>query len=154
MSLLERCCKCLGNGRKDVCNPKALLNQGQFKNVDKEYFVLPLLPSCSFFSSLLCPQADTTNTSNLVDTVVSVAQLRQGHSMFPLASTSSIHQHRNSCPSESEQLQSSWAGGSAARAAAPPGCVLYLSGIGAVGITTLYEFFWISYALLGSEDIS
>lgn len=76
MSLLERCCKCSGTGRKDVCKPKALLNQGQFQNVTKEYFILPLLSSHSFFSFLLCPQANTTNRSNLVDTVVSVAPVR------------------------------------------------------------------------------
>lgn len=84
------------------------------------------------------------------------SQLGQGHNTFPLESTCSMHQHGNSCPSEAGQLQSSRAGGSAARAAAPAGCILYLSSIGAIGITTLSycESFWISYALLGSESVN
>lgn len=59
-----------------MCNPKALLNQSQFKNVTKEYLIPPLLSSHSFFSFSLHPQANTTNRSNLVDTVVSVAPVR------------------------------------------------------------------------------
>lgn len=35
MCLLERCYECLGTGRTNMCNPKAVLNQGQFKNVNK-----------------------------------------------------------------------------------------------------------------------
>lgn len=42
----------------------------------------------------------------------------------------------------------------AACAAAPAGCVLCVSSIGAVFSITLYKPFWISYALLGSEAIN
>lgn len=85
----------------------------------------------------VCCTSETTNS-----------QLRRGHSTFPLASTCSIHQHGNSCPSEAEQLQSIWVGDSAA------GCILDLSNISAVDISIMYESFWISYALLGSEAVN
>lgn len=75
---------------------------------------------------------------------------QQGHSSFPLANTCSIHQHGSSCPSEAEELQKIWVGGSAA----PAGCTLYLSSVDAVGITTVCKSLWICCVLLGSEAVN
>lgn len=158
MSLLERCCECLETGRKDVCNPKALLNQGQFKNVTKEYFIPPLLSSHSFFSFSLHPQANTTNRSNLVDTVVSVAPVTpQIHNWEGDTAPSLSQGPAASISMETPaplRLSSCRAPGWVVLLQPPAGCILYLSGIGAVDITTMYESFWISYALLGSEAVN
>lgn len=157
MSLLEKCCKCLGTGRKDVCNPKALLNLGQFKNVDKEYFVLPLFPFFFLFFAASPSRPHKRKQSSEHSDVFCASETtnsQQGHSSFSLASTCSIHQHGDSCPSEAEELQKIWVGGSAACAAAPAGCILYLSSVDAVGITTMYKSLWISYVLLGSEAVN
>lgn len=110
MSLLEKCCKCLGNGRTEVYNPKALLNQCQFKNVDKRVFCSTTLIFPFFF--LFCAVSPSRyhkqkQSSGHNGVCCTNSQLMQGHSMFPLASTCSIHQHGDSFPSEAEQLQSS-----------------------------------------------
>lgn len=118
----------------------------------KEYFVLLLLSSHSFFSSALCPQADTTNRSNLVDTMVSVAQI---HNWCRDTACSLLQAPAASISTETPsplRLSSS----RAARGWFCCTCWMHLVPLRYCCYWHYYtvESFWISYALLGSQTVN
>lgn len=160
LSLLERCCKCLGPGRNNVYNPKAVLNQGEFKNVNKGISSsLSNLPVPRFL--LCCAPKQTPQTEALQWPVWCLLhQWRpQIHNWeweacsLSQAFAASVSMRtptalRLSC--SGAPGVGSFACGLSAHAAALASRMHLapLQNTGAVDITTICESFWINYVLL------